>query len=172
MVTSQPYQTDPEKEFLTKSVSKPNGCATAMPTALELIWKVISLYLYSSVWNNLFLTASNFSYFQKFSQEPHPRAIINIFSIYFDIMRKSEIFRADFSRPDVQPTGWMSRIFRENFVQASRLRLSRSLKMNNRDHYFNCSTMHEKIHSEMKWSLTTGFECMFCTKIEKKLSMQ
>ena len=41
--------------------------------------------------------------------------------------------------------------------------------MINWDHFFNCSTMHEKIHSEMKWSLTTGFECMFCTKIEKNL---
>ena len=27
---------DPETGFLTKSISRPNGCATAMPTAWEL----------------------------------------------------------------------------------------------------------------------------------------
>ena len=27
---------DPEIGFLTKSISKPNGCATAMPTAWDL----------------------------------------------------------------------------------------------------------------------------------------
>ena len=27
---------DPEIEFLTKSISKPNGCATVIPTAWEL----------------------------------------------------------------------------------------------------------------------------------------
>ena len=64
-----------------------------------------------------------------------------------------------------QPVEW-DKILKK-FVLASRLRLSRRLKMINWDHSFNCSTMHEKIHSEMKWSLTTGFECMFYPKIEK-----
>ena len=30
-------EADPEIGSLTKSISKPNGCATAMPTAWELI---------------------------------------------------------------------------------------------------------------------------------------
>ena len=84
-----------------------------MQQGLKNSYIEISLYKYSSVWNNLYLIVPNFPFFQKFSQEPHPGAIINIFSIYFDIMRKSEIFRADFSRPDVQPTGWMRQNFEE-----------------------------------------------------------
>ena len=30
------HAADPGKRFLTKSISKPNGCVTAMPTAWEL----------------------------------------------------------------------------------------------------------------------------------------
>ena len=36
IITKNPAA-DPERGFLTKSISKPNGRATAMPTAWELI---------------------------------------------------------------------------------------------------------------------------------------
>ena len=36
-IITKNYAADPVKGFLTKSISKPNGCATAMPTAWELI---------------------------------------------------------------------------------------------------------------------------------------
>ena len=32
------HAADPEIRFLPKSISKPNGCATAMPTAWELFY--------------------------------------------------------------------------------------------------------------------------------------
>ena len=32
------HEADPEKEFLTKSISKPLGRATDMPTAWEFMW--------------------------------------------------------------------------------------------------------------------------------------
>ena len=32
-ILTKNYAADPEKGFLIKSISKPNGCATAMPTA-------------------------------------------------------------------------------------------------------------------------------------------
>ena len=35
-IITKNHAADPEKRFLTKSISKPNGRATAMPTALEL----------------------------------------------------------------------------------------------------------------------------------------
>ena len=35
-IITKNHAADPEKRFLTKSISKPNGCATAMPTAWEL----------------------------------------------------------------------------------------------------------------------------------------
>ena len=35
-VITKNHAADPELEFLAKSVSEPNGCATAMPTAWEL----------------------------------------------------------------------------------------------------------------------------------------
>ena len=36
-IITKSHAADPEIGFLTKSISKPNGCATAMPTAWELI---------------------------------------------------------------------------------------------------------------------------------------
>ena len=38
MITKN-HAADPEIRFLTKSISKPNGRATAMPTAWELTFK-------------------------------------------------------------------------------------------------------------------------------------
>ena len=35
-IITKNHAADPEIEFLTKLISKPNGSATAMPTALEL----------------------------------------------------------------------------------------------------------------------------------------
>ena len=35
------HAADPEIGLLTKSISKPNGCATAMPTALKLKEKIV-----------------------------------------------------------------------------------------------------------------------------------
>ena len=35
-IITKNHAADPEKGFLTKSISKPNGCARAMPTAWEL----------------------------------------------------------------------------------------------------------------------------------------
>ena len=35
-IITKNHAADPEKGFLTKSISKPNGRATAMPTAWEL----------------------------------------------------------------------------------------------------------------------------------------
>ena len=35
-IITKNHGADPEKGFLTKSISKPNGCSTAMPTAWEL----------------------------------------------------------------------------------------------------------------------------------------
>ena len=35
-IITKNHAADPEIGFLAKSTSKPNGCATAMPTALEL----------------------------------------------------------------------------------------------------------------------------------------
>ena len=37
MIITKNHAADTEIGFLTKSISKPNGCATAMPTARELI---------------------------------------------------------------------------------------------------------------------------------------
>ena len=59
---------------------------------------------------------------------------------------------------------------RQNFEEiriSIKVKVKQKVENDQPGHFFNCSTMHEKIHSEMKWSLTTGFECMFCTKIEK-----
>ena len=36
-IITKNHAADPEIGFLTKSISKPNGCATAMPTAWESI---------------------------------------------------------------------------------------------------------------------------------------
>ena len=36
-IITKNHAADPEIGFLPKSISKPNGCATAMPTAWELI---------------------------------------------------------------------------------------------------------------------------------------
>ena len=36
-IISKNHAADPETGFLAKSISKSNGCATAMPTAWELI---------------------------------------------------------------------------------------------------------------------------------------
>lgn len=35
-IITKNHAADPEIEFLAKSISKPEGCATAMPTAWEL----------------------------------------------------------------------------------------------------------------------------------------
>ena len=37
-IITKNHPADPEIGFLTKSISKSNGCATAMPTAWELIY--------------------------------------------------------------------------------------------------------------------------------------
>ena len=39
MLITKNHAADPEIEFLIKSISKTYGCATAMPTAWELIMK-------------------------------------------------------------------------------------------------------------------------------------
>ena len=36
MIITKNHAADPEIGFVAKSISKPNGCATAMPTAWEL----------------------------------------------------------------------------------------------------------------------------------------
>ena len=36
-IIAKNHAADPEVGFLTKSISKPNGCATAMPTAWKLM---------------------------------------------------------------------------------------------------------------------------------------
>ena len=36
-IIKKSHTADPEIGFLTKSIPKPNGCATAMPTAWELM---------------------------------------------------------------------------------------------------------------------------------------
>ena len=48
-IKTKNYAADPEKGILTKSISKPNGFATAMPTALELKY---SNFKTSKVWNS------------------------------------------------------------------------------------------------------------------------
>ena len=40
-IITKNHAADPEIGFLTKSVSKLNGCATAMPTAWELIFAIL-----------------------------------------------------------------------------------------------------------------------------------
>ena len=40
MNLTENHAADPEKGFLEKFISKSNGCATAMPTALELKTKI------------------------------------------------------------------------------------------------------------------------------------
>ena len=37
-IITKDYAADPEKGFLAKSISKSNGCATAIPTAWELLY--------------------------------------------------------------------------------------------------------------------------------------
>ena len=42
-IITKNYAVDPEKGFLTKSITMPNGRATAMPTAWELTEKILKL---------------------------------------------------------------------------------------------------------------------------------
>ena len=43
-IITKNHAADPEIGFLRKSISKPNGCATAMPTAWELITKACKFF--------------------------------------------------------------------------------------------------------------------------------
>ena len=43
-IITKNHETDPEIGFLTKSISKPYGRATAMPTAWELMYRIIFSY--------------------------------------------------------------------------------------------------------------------------------
>ena len=44
-IITKNHAADPEKGFLTKSISKPYGRATAMPPAWELILKILTAYI-------------------------------------------------------------------------------------------------------------------------------
>ena len=48
-IVTKNHAADPEIVFLTKSISKPNGHATAMPTA----WKLKKFCLQASLWDQL-----------------------------------------------------------------------------------------------------------------------
>ena len=53
-IMTKNHAADPEIGFLTKSISKPNGCATAMPTACELTIKPKKLLKMTLIVNLIF----------------------------------------------------------------------------------------------------------------------
>ena len=54
-IITKNYAADQEKRFVEKSISKSNGCATAMPTAWEITFKIKYLepFLLAQQRNNL-----------------------------------------------------------------------------------------------------------------------
>ena len=113
-IITKNHAADPEIEFLTKSISKPNGLVTAMPTAWELNCVRIRLvncnfFLILKNFRRIFFPKYTIDFDKNFTKITKTSSHVS-FSGHFDVNLEdwlSEIFFQDYDR---EILGWRAEI--------------------------------------------------------------